>query len=428
MRNQGRVYQPTKGSAWWTDFQINGRRYRQSTRTRDYDEALCILAERRHAIEIGAPPPSETVPTTIAAFVEEHLRAKREHEQLTEGWLDESRHQLDRAIEHFGAGRQLASITAEDVLAFDAALKAGSQSGGRRLQASTRRHHLNTLSNLFAYALFKRVAPLNPVAAIPPKRKPRGDADEALWLEPSEAALYLEAARAFKPERHAPGQPPMPFTYPLVATLLLTGGRQDEVLGLEAADIDFDRKQVAFRPNEWRRLKTAKSQRTVPLWPQLERILRSYVFGSDSPPARLLFPSYRTGAESMLTDVRKLLDRVTELAGTLYVMDRGRKRKAEPGDIRTKVFRHTYISARLQTLDHGAPVAAWTVAREVGHSSTAMIEKTYGHLGQVRHRAKVVEYRVRQHRTTLNGRRLNTFAATSGKARGFGKSQVVARQ
>jgi integrase len=49
-------------------------------------------------------------------------------------------------------------------------------------------------------------------------------------------------------------------------------------------------------------------------------------------------------------------------------------------EIRTKVFRHTYITARLQTLDRGAPVSLWTVAREVGHNGAAMIERVYGHL------------------------------------------------
>ena len=90
------------------------------------------------------------------------------------------------------------------MLAFDLALKSGTLSEGRRLEAGTRRHHLNTLSNLFAFAVFKGVAVLNPVAAIPPKRKPRGHADEALWFEVPEAALYLEAARTLKPERMHP--------------------------------------------------------------------------------------------------------------------------------------------------------------------------------------------------------------------------------
>ncbi len=404
MRNQGRVFQPTKGSAWWADFTVDGKRYRESTKTRDYDEALRMLAQRRRAAEIGAPSPVETIPVTLAAFVEEHLRAKKEHEEVTVGWLGEARHQLDRAVAHFGAARRVASITPQDVLAFDVALKSGALSNGRQLEAGTRRHHLNALSNMFAYAVFKGVAPSNPVAAIPPKRKPRGDAEEAVWFEPAEAALFLEAARTLEPEPDAPGQPPLPFGYQLVATMLLTGGRQDEVFGLEVADIDFDRKQITIRPNQWRRLKTKKSQRVLPLWPQLEAILRPYVFGGDAPPARLLFPSYRTGEEAMLTDCRKLLDRVTERAGTLYLMDEGRKRKAETGDIRTKVFRHTYISTRLQTTDHGAPIAAYTVAREVGHSGTAMIEKTYGHLAQARHRAEAVEYRVEQHAATLGDR------------------------
>jgi hypothetical protein len=66
-------------------------------------------------------------------------------------------------------------------------------------------------------------------------------------------------------------------------------------------------------------VKTRKFDRTPPLWPQLETILRPYVFGGDAPPARLLNPSFRTGDESMLTDCRKLLERVTERAGTLYI-------------------------------------------------------------------------------------------------------------
>lgn len=95
----------------------------------------------------------------------------------------------------------------------------------------------------------------------------------------------------------------------------------------------------------------------------------------------------------MLVDVRKLLDRATARTGALYVIDAGQRRKAEAGEIRTKVFRHSYVSARLQTLDHGAPVSTWTVAREVGHSGTQMIDRVYGHLGDVRHRGKAVEYR-----------------------------------
>ena len=65
------------------------------------------------------------------------------------------------------------------------------------------------------------------------------------------------------------------------------------------------------------------------------------------------------------------------------------------------MFRHTYCAPRLQTLDQGAAVSPFTVAREMGHGGTRLVHQVYGHLGTVRHRAKVVEYRVAQHRTKL---------------------------
>jgi surface antigen len=53
----------------------------------------------------------------------------------------------------------------------------------------------------------------------------------------------------------------------------------------------------------------------------------------------------------------------------------------------------------------------WTVAREVGHASTKMIEDVYGHLGTWSHRAKAVEYRVSQHKKAL-GKRLAVVLST----------------
>lgn len=68
------------------------------------------------------------------------------------------------------------------------------------------------------------------------------------------------------------------------------------------------------------------------------------------------------------------------------------------------MFRHTYCAARLQMLDGGEPVGAYTVGREMGHGGDAMVRKVYGHLGQARHRAAAVEYRVEQHAAKLADR------------------------
>jgi integrase len=128
----------------------------------------------------------------------------------------------------------------------------------------------------------------------------------------------------------------------------------------------------------------------VPLWPQLRTILEGYL--AERPPRRLLFPSHCAGEEAKLTDWRKPLDVVAARAGW------------KAGEIRSKMFRHTYGAARLQTLDQGAPVNTFTVARELGHGGEAMVRKVYGHLGEVRQRSAVLEYRVEQHTAKLGDR------------------------
>jgi integrase len=181
--------------------------------------------------------------------------------------------------------------------------------------------------------------------------------------------------------------------FPLIATLLPTGGRLAEVLGLELDDVSLDRGTITFRPNTWRRLKTRGSARVVPLWPQLGEILRPYLDQRVvEHGGTLLFPSFVTGQEAMLQQTRKLLDRVAGRAGW------------KAGEIRHRVFRHTYCAARLQTLDQGAPVSLYTVSRELGHGSEEMVRRVYSHLGSFRHRSEVVEYRVEQHYERLADR------------------------
>jgi integrase len=114
------------------------------------------------------------------------------------------------------------------------------------------------------------------------------------------------------------------------------------------------------------------------------------VFERDEPLGNLLFPSPKlSGNEGLITDTRKMLDAIGGRVGWKL------------GEIRTRIFRHTYCAARLQTLDRGAPVTPWTVAREMGHGGTRLVERVYGHLGEVRHRSEVVEFRVEQHEEKL---------------------------
>ena len=223
-----------------------------------------------------------------------------------------------------------------------------------------------------------------------------------------DASLLLEAARLYKPKREDIAQPHL---HAILATFLLTGGRKSEVLGLTAEDISFDRGTITFRPHEHRRLRTATSHRAVPLFPQLREILQEHVFGGGRVTG-LLFPSPkpRRTAEGedapaepgMVWDLRKAFDAVGERAGWA------------PGEIRTKMFRHTFCAAALQLLDRGAPISPWTVTKWIGQGGQSLVNCVYGHLGDVRHRSEVVEYRVRQHQKKL-GERLDALKVrTSG--------------
>src|SRR2546425_13076484 len=69
-------------------------------------------------------------------------------------------------------------------------------------------------------------------------------------------------------------------------------------------------------------------------------------------------------------------------------------------------------------LDQGALGGVYTVAKEMGHGGESLVRRVYGHLGQVRHRADAVEYRVEQHAAKLGERlaalNLGTTIDTTG--------------
>jgi integrase len=389
----------------------------ESAATTDSREAEFLMARRLE--ELRALRQGKHVerhePMALADLVSVHLITTKEAQEVTDDWIEATEGFLRRAVHFFGPDRQVTSIRPKDVKEFASHLKKVVTNRGMPLTQGSLRHHLNALSRLFRRGRELEAVPLgyNPVAELLEKPK-KGDYDAA-YLEVHDAALLLEAARLLPPPANNPDALSAEYAHALVATYLLTGGRHDEVLGLELEDVSFERRTITFRPNRWRRLKTKQSRRTVPLWPQLEAILRDYVCGTRVfRGGTLLFPSFGTGEEAMITDVRKLLDRVAARAGFLTPLidpKTGGQRRKGSGErmwagtpIRTRVFRHTYCSARLQTLDRGEPVSTYTVRCELGHGSDDMVNKVYSHLGEVRHRSEVVEYRVSQHLEALGDR------------------------
>lgn len=361
--------------------------------TTDRVTAEKLLADRIAALE-GARRTRAVLgleqSLTLAEAAREHLIAKKKSGRMVDRWLQQVELHLRRACDFFGDDRLLDTIGVKDVRGWIYDLQTRPGRGGT-LGAGVIRAHLHSLANLYRRAESEGSVPVgfNPVRSL--MDKPIARPAETFFFEVDEMSLILAAAKRYRPPPQDTKQ--VPFAYELLATAALTGGRPAEVIGLAVADVSFDRSTITFRPHPWRRLKTLRSARSVPLWPQAREILQSYIFDRDEPLGEgPLFPHPTTGEMIGGNDYRKTADAI---AASIDF---------DPHKVRLKYLRHTYCAARLQTLDRGAPVSPFTVARELGHGGTALVNRIYGHLGEVRHRSEVVEYRIEQHRDRLADR------------------------
>jgi len=72
--------------------------------------------------------------------------------------------------------------------------------------------------------------------------------------------------------------------------------------------------------------------------------------------------------------------------------------------VRSLILKSSSATAAGCNRDKDEPISVYPVSRRMGHGGTALVNRTYSHLGTVRHRAKVLEYRVEQHGAILGDR------------------------
>ena len=324
-----------------------------STATTDMDVARELIAERVAVLKAAREGIEPKDDPFLSTYVQRHLELKSGNRRA--GTIDRDRRSFKSLLTYFGEHVKLSQITVPKLNDY---VRKRQRDG---VGAQTILHELHALSNLYKRAVAEGYAKSNPVSLM--SDKPVIRRSEAEWLENDEAGKLIDVCSD--------------WLLPIVATFLYTGGRKQEVLGLLVGDVDLRNRLVHFRPNSHRELKHDHHRRTVPLWPKLEIELRLYLKDRDVGDSDLLFPSPRGGG--MLTDIRGSLEAAVEKAGT------GKH-------VTLHTLRHTYAATRIQTLDNGAPVSPYTVMRELGHQSIALIERTYGHLGSTRKRKDVVEY------------------------------------
>ena len=357
--------------------------------TTDRDVAADIVSERVKELKARRKVAPRGEPVHMDPLVEDYARYHLRHKatKWKPSTIERDERSLRIVLSHLRTTKRRQSVRLSDVTVgwlteeYLPWRRDQAGRGGTKIKDQTILHELHALSNMLKRAVKERKIDRNPVSDL--MDKPTIDRDEAEYLEPGEAARLLEQCRNL--DRQA--RRGVPFLWPLTATFLLTGGRRSEVFGLLVDDVDMKRGTVRFHRNEFRGLKSKWSRRTVPLWPQLRDVMERYLqerqvilgsyFASGVSESAILFPARDGG---MLSDVRSRLARAFESA----------KITSTP---KNHLFRHTYTAQRLQTLDEGHPVSVWTVACELGHRDTGLIERVYGHLMQTRDRRPVVEYR-----------------------------------
>ena len=252
------------------------------------------------------------------------------------------RHVLPRLGE-----RRLDEIDVDDILALISDLRKQGYSGTTIVAT------LTPLSRLFNHAVRRGLIEVNPVSKLDRSERPRVSRQERPVLNPEEIGRLLEAAA--------------PRFRALLATAILSGLRQGELLGLHWRDVDFNNELIRVRTALDRKRrdvppKTQRAVRDVILMPALADALRQHKTKTRfSQPDDYVFTT-RTGTPHHAAHIgRRALKPALEQAGLQHV--------------RWHDLRHTFASLLIAG---GANITF--VSRQLGHTSSQITLGVYAHL------------------------------------------------
>ena len=286
--------------------------------------------------------------------------------------LDAHHYHLDSHILPLLGRRRISSLTVEDIVAWLTALR------GRSCSDKTRASALATLQSVLRYARRKGWIVANPVAQLERHERPRPVPRAQRALGREQIAALLDAC--------------LPSHRLIVATVLFSGMRISEALGLIWGDIAFEEGVVQVRaqlsvprrgePGRRVPLKTKASRREIPLVPQLGHILAAH---RDARPGAAdedwVFMTHAGTAHAQRNVVRRGLRRAVRVAG----IDSG----SWP-PLRFHDLRHTFASHLI--VDMNLDVAQ--VSRILGHAHISTTLDIYTHLFDQRRHADALRERM----------------------------------
>jgi hypothetical protein len=133
--------------------------------------------------------------------------------------------------------------------------------------------------------------------------------------------------------------------------------------------------------------------------PTLKERLLGKSAATDEDPE----PLPPSGHDAIVAQRRAVTDKLNAEQATLEEESATLREKVQAActaEAKNRTAKMAFTGKRAATMA-GQNAAVYTVTRELGHTSPAMVQRVYSHLGTVRHRSEVVEYRVEQHRKVL---------------------------
>ena len=256
-------------------------------------------------------------------------------------------YRLERHILPRLGQRPLDEISVDDILALISELRQGGYSGW------SIRSMLTPLSRLFSHAVRRDVIAASPISKLDRSERPAVWKREQRVLNSEEIGRLLDAAA--------------PRYRPLLATAILTGLRQSELLALHWRDVDFDEHIIRVRGALDRHgnevlPKTEHAVRDVILIPALAQTLREhYAQSRFLAPDDYVFAS-RVGTPLHWRNIsRRALKPALLAAGIEH--------------LRWHDLRHTFASL---LIGGGANVVF--TSRQLGHGSSDITLRIYSHL------------------------------------------------
>ena len=320
--DRGALYQRDGSPFWWCRYRdASGRLVRASTGCRDREAATARWRQlEREAMGAASPSAPTTTLTDAIARMIEACRAKG----LAKSTIAYYSEKATNLCAFFGAHSDLRrAVTARSVDDYIASRRGVVSQHSVSKELKTLRIVLATARRRGEYDL--DVAQVLPVAF-------------ATGYVPRKTALTMTQVECLLEHIHDVGFAAW------VAFAVATGARKSEINRAFPGDVDFDAGRVFLRGT-----KTARAERHVPILPPTEPLLRRAVRDADGVDrlfARRDWPLTALGDASHRAGV----PRVT------------------PNDLR-----RTFAT---QLEERGVPHE--TIARLLGHASTAMVERVYG--------------------------------------------------